>query len=264
MITLAIETARKAGKAILSFRQSGNDVVASVKEDQSPVTGADLASDVIIREGLLQTGIPIVSEESSETISANAGRYWLVDPLDGTKDFITGSDDFCVMIALIENGRPALAVVYVPMSDTLYAAERGKGAYVRDAAGERPLRVSSRGEGRATFVASEHHFTPEMQTVSERMGSVISRRGSNGIKVGLIAEGKADYTFASWNFSPWDIAAPQLIVEEAGGRVSGVSGGDIRYDNPGAPLKDGFIASNGSVQGALLEAVKEVLKHPSA
>ncbi len=259
MIDLAIEAATKAGSAIMKHYPAEPGMAFSLKDDTSPVTEADLLSDRIVREILATTGIPIVSEEFLEMPAPRVSRVWLVDPLDGTKDFLAGSHDFCVMIALIEDGRPALAAIYAPADNVLYAAERGKGACMRDSAGERSLTVSQKNSKGTIFTASVNHFTKEMQSVAEHMGSRIIKRGSNGIKAGLIAEGKAEYTFSPFNFSPWDVAAPQLLVEEAGGKVSGMSGDEIRYDN-WKPLKNGFIASNGAIHQELLGAVAEVLK----
>ncbi len=255
MIVHAIEAARRAGKVIMEEYAHGAGV--RVKENGTPVTTADTRSHTVIVECLRATQIPIMSEESDllpEKISPE--RVWIVDPLDGTKDFIDRTSDFSVMIALVERGVVTVSVVFAPAHDILYRAERGRGAFVCDAAGERRCVVSARPPEGGRFVASAHHFSPLMQLVGESLNSSTTRRGSNGVKGGLIAEGDAEYMFNEADLPVWDIAPVDLIVSEAGGKVTDMEGKVFSYQC--LDRTSGIVISNNVAHMALVGSISHL------
>lgn len=255
MLEQVIGLAEQTGKEIMEIYARGV-ILSHEKGDKSPVTDADVVAHKYILGELTSTGIPVLSEEGEVLVDAE--RMWIVDPLDGTKDFLARTGDFSVMIALVENDVPVLAVVHAPALGATYAAERGKGAFVRDAAGERKLHVSGHEAYGGRLIASAHHFSPLMSLVGEKLHALLSRRGSNGVKAGLIANGEGDYMFNDAPLSVWDIAAPQLIITEAGGKVTDTGGEEIRYDSGKLRSEHGFVGSNGVAHARVLEAIKEL------
>lgn len=254
MLEHIVAVAQKAGEKIMAV-YAQESIASRVKNDMSPVTEADMIADESIRTDLVGTNIPILSEEGE--LQTDVERVWIVDPLDGTKDFMARSGDFSVMIALIEHHLPVLAVVHAPALGVTYTAERGKGTFVKD---DR-LQVSSHQAHGGRFVASAHHFSSMMVSVGEALHATVTRRGSNGIKAGLVARGEADYMFNDAPLSEWDIAAPHLIITEAGGTVTDIQGNPIRYGNLARRSEFGFVGSNGVSHAALLDAIRAERAH---
>ncbi|MFZ2886916.1 MAG: 3'(2'),5'-bisphosphate nucleotidase CysQ [Minisyncoccia bacterium] len=252
MIEDIIALAVKAGEKILETYEREATII--IKDDKSPVTEADLASHAIIIEGLASTGIPILSEEG-ELISETK-RLWLVDPLDGTKDFIGKSGEFAVMIALVEDGKPTLAVVHAPALGKTYFAEKGKGSFVRDTGGERQLQVSNHETEGARFLASQYHFSTAMEEIAHRIKSVVLRHGSIGLKAGGVAAGEGEYVIHLADLHPWDTAVSELLITEAGGRVTDIQGNSIEYFSNSK--SKGFVGSNGVVHDDVIHAIQEI------
>lgn len=219
-----IEVAKKAGQAILAVY--GRSFSVQEKADRSPLTEADCRSHEIIERNLASLDdIPVLSEEGKsipyETRKAWT-RFWLVDPLDGTKEFINRNGEFTVNIALVENNRPVLAVIYVPVSGVLYHAVKGRGARrIKD--GVTAALPTATGTGQLRIVGSRSHASAEFMEYSGRLmkrhpGSGFISAGSS-LKFCLVAEGTADLYPRLGPTMEWDTAAGQLIVEEAGGIV---------------------------------------------
>jgi len=252
MIEHAIKAVRRAGEVIMDEYERG--VVARLKRDGSPVTIADSRSHNVIIECLQTTHIPILSEEArSGSKEVSSEHMWIVDPLDGTKDFIDHTVDFSVMVALVEHGVVVVGVVFAPARGILYRAERGKGVFVHDTAGERRCIVSTNSLEGGRCVASAHHFSPLMQSVGDSLDSSITRRGSNGIKGGLIAEGAAEYMFNEATLPVWDIAPVDILVSEAGGVVTDVEGKKLSYEHLGHT--SGIVVSNGVAHAELIDTI---------
>lgn len=238
---------KEAGQAILGLYHTEYKV--EEKHDKSPVTEADLLSDKIIEEGLEKYAYPILSEESEDDLRRlESDRVWIVDSLDGTKDFLQKTDEFAVMVGLAEKGIPVLGFVYLPTEDKLYYASKGQGAYLVVGEGEPvKLKVSEQGDVKeAVLVVSRNHMRPEIKEAADklRVGKFL-QVGSNGVKMGLVAEGKADLYFNPTDrMGQWDVCAPHIIVEEAGGKVSGVHGETLAYNDENVKNPYGIVATN--------------------
>ncbi|MCB1645758.1 MAG: 3'(2'),5'-bisphosphate nucleotidase CysQ [Pseudomonadales bacterium] len=248
-----IEIAKEAGAAILQV-YGREDFDIESKSDDSPLTAADLASHKIIIEGLtrLAPEIPIMSEESDGISFEERSQwdtYFLVDPLDGTKEFIKRNGEFTVNIALIENGVPTMGVVYVPVMDVMYSGIQGVGAF-RESAGERkqiqarPLAARlARGET-LVVVASRSHSSPEMEdcmkNLVRKFAKIDTRNMGSSLKLCLVAEGEADMYPRLAPTSEWDTAAAHAVVEAAGGLVVDDKLVPLRYNTKESVLNPHF------------------------
>lgn len=217
----ALEAAEAAGKAILEIYRREDFAVES-KSDNSPLTLADKASNAVIMDFLAKTGLPVLSEEGrSVDFDTRKGwdLFWMVDPLDGTKEFIKRNGEFTVNIALIRGGRPVMGVVYVPVMDTLYYGLEGKGAFKKEGSGnEEAISVSAIGES-VTIVASRSHMSPETETfIAGFKNAELISMGSS-LKLLLVAEGKAHLYPRFAPTMEWDTAAAHAVVLAAGGEV---------------------------------------------
>ena len=223
----------EAGEAIMKTYDQRAEI--ETKEDDSPLTQADRAAhnSIVKALGKLTPDIPVLSEESeSITTEERLGwkRFWLVDPLDGTKEFIKKSGQFTVNIALIENGESTLGVVLAPASDLEYFANRGGGAFKRLGQGEPvPIHVSEPDEARLRIVASRDHAGPKVAAMLEQLpdGKLVSMGSS--LKFCLVAEGAADLYPRFVPTMEWDTGAAQCILEEAGGGVCTLDGYRLAY-----------------------------------
>lgn len=223
MISVLIETARAAGAAILEIYHT--DFSTQEKADASPLTAADLAANAIIVKALQQLtpAIPIISEETKQvdfSIRKNWTTCWVVDPLDGTKEFIKRNGEFTVNIALVENGKPILGVVYAPVLEVLYYAEKGKGAHKIEKHVVKEIQHHPFNTLRV--LASRSHLSAETAAFIEDLkkeNDVEFLSIGSSLKFCLIAEGKADIYPRFAPTMEWDTAAGQIIAEEAGKKV---------------------------------------------
>lgn len=238
--------ARDAGDAIMSVY--AREFSVEEKEDKSPLTEADKAAHHVIVRGLqaLPIQIPILSEEDVESfVEADAeGRYWLVDPLDGTKEFIKRNGEFTVNIALIENGKPVLGVVTAPVLDIAYVAAEGLGAYKIEANGERKAITVAGKPNLGTswrVMGSRSHPNPGLATWLEQLGEHTILTMGSSLKLCLIAEGEADAYPRLGPTCLWDTGAAHAIVKQAGGRVETLTGKPLSYDTPSEKLNPHFV-----------------------
>jgi 3'(2'), 5'-bisphosphate nucleotidase len=236
----------EAGRAILAVRARG--VSAEAKADSSPVTEADRAAEAIIARHLakIAPGVPVVAEEacSSGAVPAVGGEFFLVDPLDGTKEFVKGGDDFTVNIALIRDGEPVIGVVLAPASDAIYAGVVGIGAWAAEVAAEKvgDRRDISVRKAKAPIdvVASKSHRTLETDAYIGRynVGALVSAGSS--LKFCLVAEGRADLYPRMGTTMQWDTAAGDAVLRAAGGRVVTIDGAPLPYGPNGVVGIDAF------------------------
>jgi 3'(2'), 5'-bisphosphate nucleotidase len=237
--------ARKAGAAILSVY--GRDFTVQQKADNSPLTEADAAAQTVIAGELaqLKPALPILSEEAVGDFAGPdaSGRYWLVDPLDGTKEFIRRNGEFTVNIALIEAGRPVLGVVYAPVPDVMYLAAAGVGAFKVKGGGMRePIRVAEHREGSPwRVVGSRSHAGDSLLALLQKLGPHELVSMGSSLKFCLVAEGSADIYPRLGPTSLWDTAAAQCVVEQAGGAVIRMSGEPLAYADTSAILNPFFM-----------------------
>ena len=259
----AKELAREAGALVL--RMQRGELAVEMKPGDEPVTVADHKASELIVAGLAKSfpGDPIISEELPPAAgSLEALRKWLVDPIDGTKDFIRGEDGYSVMIGLLVGGRPALGVVYQPVLDRLFYATDA-GAFVTVNGETKPLHVSNISKAsEIRLVASKSHRSPQLDQVKQELGIDNELNvGSVGVKLCLIAMGVRDlYVNPAAKTKAWDTCGPEAILVRAGGRLSDVHGGAIEYTGDLAHHR-GLVASNGHVHDEVTAKLSPLFDH---
>ncbi|HUH01074.1 MAG TPA: 3'(2'),5'-bisphosphate nucleotidase CysQ [Kofleriaceae bacterium] len=264
-----LEAAREAclaAGAIIRTHYEAGPVAATRKADDSPVTAADLeANDAIL--ALLRArfaGDAILSEETTDDRTRlGRARVWIVDPLDGTRDFVARTGDFAVHVGLSVDGRPAVGAVYQPVGDRLFWAARGAGAFVRDGAGERRLRVSEQSELRLARVAvTRLARTDELARFLEATG--LGERAENigaSIKMMALAEGRCEVSIClHGREKEWDTCAPEIIVTEAGGVVTDLDGAPFAYNRPAVAHARGILMTNGPLHDTLAALARPYLE----
>ncbi len=238
LLTEMAKIAELAGEAILEVYH-GADFSVQSKDDDSPLTAADLAAHRIIVEGLTQLApeIPVLSEESDDIPFSERQtwqRYFLVDPLDGTKEFINRNGEFTVNIALIEGHRPVLGVVYVPVTSKLYLGDvLASTASCRDENGTRQIQVREIEAGKLAVVASRRHGAEALENLMARLQQhfeVSTENYGSSLKFCMIAEGRADLYPRFAPTSEWDTGAAQAVVEAAGGQVVNLNFEPLTYN----------------------------------
>lgn len=236
-----------AGDAIMDIY--AKDFNVEYKEDESPVTDADLAAHKVIAAGLnaLTPDIPVLSEESAGIDWATRQtwqQYWLVDPIDGTKEFIKKNGEFTVNIALIENGKPTLGVVHAPALNATYLAEQSLGAFKQTAAGRVTLKVSTKeNKGLIKVVGSRSHPSPDLAAYLEQFDDVEMVPKGSSLKLCLVAEGEADVYPRLGPTSEWDTGAGHAVAEIAGARINQLDGSALSYNQKESYLNPYFIVS---------------------
>ncbi|PHQ72195.1 MAG: 3'(2'),5'-bisphosphate nucleotidase [Sneathiella sp.] len=237
-LTAAItEIAREAGDKILTIYQQDFDV--KTKSDSSPVTEADVAAEKIILAGLakITPDIPVLAEESNaagDVVDLSGGVFWLVDPLDGTKEFVHKRGEFTVNIALIEHGRPTMGVIHIPVTNITYFAEGPNKVWRQDGdATPQPIATRTPPPEGLTVVASRSHRTAETDDYIAKFEVAELISAGSSLKLCLLAEGKADLYPRFGRTMEWDIGAGQAILEAAGGVVETVDGTPLLYGKDG-------------------------------
>ncbi len=268
-IQVATELARDAGAILLAHYHSPFLVEQKINAllEMEEVTAADReANDLIVHR--LLTEFPddgILAEESKDTERRlTKDRVWLIDPMDGTKNFIQRDGDFAVQIGLAVGGEAVVGVVYQPVRDVLYRAARDGGSWIE--APDKPaarMQVSRENDpGNMVLASSRSHRSPRMERVVESIGfKRETRRGSVGVKVGLIAEQQADiYLHLSPSTKQWDTCAPEVILIEAGGRLTDLFGQPLRYNDVRIDNRNGIVATNGAAHEMVIENLKPLLR----
>jgi 3'(2'), 5'-bisphosphate nucleotidase len=241
-----LEIADAAGREIMRIYDTAFDV--TFKSDRSPLTEADLAAQRVIGAGLaaLTPGIGMLGEESAPEVFQRRRQWaalWLVDPLDGTREFVKRNGEFTVNIALVRDGEPVLGVLYAPARSVAYAAARGVGAFRRNADGTRtPIRIRDAAPAALRVLASRSHGDAVLDRMLERLGAQERISIGSALKFGLLAEGSADLYVRRGATSEWDTAAGQAIVQEAGGEVVDFAGRPLRYNARDTLINPSFIA----------------------
>lgn len=239
------ELARRAGEAILAVYDG--DYTIEWKADNSPLTAADLAAQKVIVAGLaaFDPVFPVVSEEAKQASWEQRKawpRHWLVDPLDGTREFVKKNGEFTVNIALIEEGQPVLGVVYAPAMDYLVHGEHGGGAFLRDDGQDVELAARRPAPKPLRVAASRSHLDERTAAALERMGPTERIGMGSSLKFCRIAEGRIDVYPRFGPTSEWDTAAAQCVLEAAGGVVLTLDGQRLRYNGKESLLNPDFIA----------------------
>ncbi|WP_435103028.1 3'(2'),5'-bisphosphate nucleotidase CysQ [Arhodomonas sp. AD133] len=236
---------REAGERILNIYRRDFDV--ETKDDDSPLTEADRAAHTCLSEGLaaLEPRLPVLSEEGAQTPYAQRrewSAYWLVDPLDGTKEFVKKNGEFTVNVALIENGRATIGVVHAPVLGRTWTGVNGDGAWL-EADGERtPIHTRAAGDGPWTAVVSRSHRGERVDALLERLPGFETTSMGSSLKFCLVAQGEADIYPRFGPTSEWDTGAAQCVVEAAGGRVLRTDATPLTYNTKESVLNPDFVA----------------------
>ena len=247
LIEPVVSIAVSAGQAILEVYKTDFEVAA--KDDDSPLTRADMASHRCIVAGLreLTPDVPLISEEGGLpdfTERRKWQRYWLIDPLDGTKEFVSRNGEFTVNIALIEGNRPVFGVVHVPVMQKTYVGCDGGGAELRDASDVRtPIRVAIESANPVRVVGSRSHRGSSLDAFLELLGDFEMVPMGSSLKFCLVAEGVADVYPRLGPTSEWDTAAAQAVVEQAGGSVVTLDGKPLAYNTKADILNPHFLVA---------------------
>lgn len=250
LINPVLELVQAAGQATLPYWQA--NIAVETKADDSPVTAADIAAHKILAAGLvaLDASIPVLSEEDCEIPLSERTqwtRWWLVDPLDGTKEFISGSAEYTVNVALIERGQVVFGVVGVPVTGIVYYGGAELGAHCRDAEGQtRALQMRTAPQDELLVVASKRHSSPEqealLQRLTQRFPALDLVNVGSSLKFCQMAEGAADLYPRLAPTSQWDTAAAQGVLEGAGGQVLNLNGQPLTYIAHESYLNPFFVA----------------------
>lgn len=255
---------KKAGKAAMEYYGDKLDPDTHYKADDSPVTKADLSAQEVLEDELEQFGYGILSEERADGKSRlKEEKVWIIDPLDGTKDFLQQTGDFSIMVALAVEGEVKLGAVFAPAEEKLYFAQKNEGAFMQISDKDSvPISVSveNKPQNMKMLVSRNHLMKPEQKTAEKLgVGQMISC-GSAGLKICKIAEGKAHiYINSSDKTDEWDVAAGDIILSEAGGRLTDTEGEKFKYNKENTNNQEGYLASSGVMHQKILESLREQL-----
>ncbi len=242
-ITDILKHVNKASAAILNIYKSAN-LEVEYKKDNSPLTLADKTSHDVLVLGLkrMHLGIPILSEEGQDIsyqIRKDWKYFWIIDPLDGTKEFISGNGEFTINLALIKDNQPIFGVVAAPTKDTVYFANKGEGAYKRenDSALEK-IEARKETKGKIVIARTRSHKNKKEEPILKKLGQTETIHAGSALKFCLVAEGKADIYLRGGPTMEWDTAAGQCIAAEAGAQIYTIDGKAFLYNkqnllNPG-------------------------------
>ena len=268
-IEVATELARAAGAVLLKHYYSPFLVEQKVNalDELEEVTAADREANELIVSRLLKdfSDDGILAEESLDSgRRLEKDRVWLIDPMDGTKNFIARDGDFAVQIGLAVGGESVAGVVYQPVRGVLYRAVRNGGAWIEED-GKPAVRMSvskQTSPGKMILASSRSHRSPRMERVVREFGfKKEMRRGSVGVKIGLIAEQQADlYLHLSPSTKQWDTCAPEIILVEAGGRLTDLFGHSLSYNGVRIDNRNGIVATNGAAHEKVIENLAPLLR----
>lgn len=251
---LAVDAVFRASKAVMEIYSK--DFAAQTKKDNSPITMADLESNRIIKEVLASSGLPILSEEDDDDISRlDHNRIWIVDPLDGTSDFVNKTGEFTIMIALVENKKPVLGLISHPTTNSLFLAQSGKGAHMLMDHTWKKLSVSRTSElAKCRAVGSRFHLSEQEKEFFSKLGVLSFESKGSSLKVAEICMGKADlYLTASNKIKHWDTCASYCLITESGGMMTDMNGGEIFYNVEKLNHQNGLLVSNGLVHKQIVD-----------
>ena len=258
-LDIALQAVIEAGNAILEIY--GEKYETSIKKDNSPITEADLKSNEIIKKILSRTPHHILSEEDKDDQNRLSQEIiWIVDPLDGTSDFIDKTGEFTVMIALIKDKKPILGVIGWPTEKTIFAAQKGSGAF-RYANGEwKKISVTTTSDlTKSRAIGSRHHLSKKEKMFIQKLGFKNFTSIGSSLKVGKISSGEAEAYITTTNkMKEWDSAASYCIIYEAGGKMTNILGDDVNYNNKDVYHQNGILVTNGLIHNKILEELKKL------
>ncbi len=249
----AIDAVKKASDAVM--RVYREDFSSSLKEDDSPITKADLESNEIIKQTLASSGLHILSEEDDDQIiRINQEKIWIVDPLDGTSDFVKRTGEFTIMIGLVQKQIPILGVISRPTTNTLYVAQRNSGAFKLESGRWFKLKVSEEKDiTQCKAVGSRFHLSEQEKEFFKKLGVAKFESRGSSLKVAEICEGMADlYLTTSNKIKQWDTCASHCLITESGGKISDMLGNPILYNTEKLNHENGLIVTNGLIHEEII------------
>ena len=249
----------RAGEKIREIYDT--DFEVNKKDDGSPITKADLESNKILRSVLEKTGIPILSEEDVDAKSRLVSeKVWIVDPLDGTQDFVNRTGEFTILIGLVENHIPVMGLVYLPIKKILYFAEKGIGAFRYDLHDWEKISVRSVDEvSRCLALVSRHHLSGKEKKILDHLGITNTLTIGSTLKVMEISSGRGDIYLTTTNkMKQWDTAASHCIISEAGGKMTDILGNDLIYNTESVKHENGLLVTNGVVHEMIVSKILKV------
>ena len=258
-LDIAIKAVQEASNAILEIYQKGYNTFT--KTDDSPVTDADLKSNKIIKEILSITKHSILSEEDIDDQNRlSKDTIWIIDPLDGTSDFIDKTGEFTVMIALVQNKKPILGVISWPTEKTLFVAQKNCGAFRYSNDKWDKISVTKIDEmSKCRTVGSRHHLSDKEKEFIEKIGIEDFTSIGSSLKVGKISSGQAEAYITTTNkMKEWDTAASYCIILEAGGKMTDMLGNDLKYNNKNVHHQNGILVTNGLIHEKILQEFKKL------
>ena len=258
-LDIAIKAAQEASKVILEIYQKEYNTFT--KTDNSPVTDADLKSNKVINEILSNTKYSILSEEDIDDQSRlSKDMIWIVDPLDGTSDFIDKTGEFTVMIALVQNKKPILGVIAWPTEKILFVAQKNCGAFRYSNDKWDKISVTKIDElPKCRTVGSRHHLSEKEKEFIKKIGIEDFTSIGSSLKVGKISSGQAEAYITTTNkMKEWDTAASYCIVSEAGGKMTDMLGNDLTYNNKNVYHQNGILVTNGLIHDKIVEEFKKL------
>ena len=258
---LAVRAVKEAGDAVMKIYR--RDFTTTFKKDNEPLTEADLKSNNIIKKIIASTGYPILSEESlDDKKRLDHDKIWIIDPLDGTSDFVSKSGEFTIMIALVNKHEPILGVIYWPINDILYVAQKGGGAHKFANGVWEKLVISKRLElCNCRVLGSRHHLSSNEANFLKQLNvEKFSERGSS-LKVTDICSGTAELYFTMTNkIKQWDTCASNRLIIEAGGRMTDMFGNKLEYNTKNIYHKNGILVTNGIIHDVIINRYIEFSK----
>jgi 3'(2'), 5'-bisphosphate nucleotidase len=258
-LDIAINAAQEAGNTILKIYEK--DFKTFTKTDNSPVTDADLQSNKIIKEILSVTKHSILSEEDVDDKNRLSNEMiWIIDPLDGTSDFIDKTGEFTVMIALVENQKPILGVIAWPTEKTLFVAQKNGGAFRYSDNKWEKISVTKISElPKCRTIGSRHHLSDKEKDFIEKIGIKDFTSIGSSLKVGKISSGQAEVYITTTNkMKEWDTAASHCIISEAGGKMTDMLGNELTYNNENVYHQNGILVTNGLIHEKILREFKKL------
>ena len=253
-----VEGVLKAGEKVIEVYET--DFSTEKKDDDSPITQADIESNKILKEVLGKTGITILSEEDTDDKKRlSEDKIWIIDPLDGTTDFVNRTGEFTIMVGLVEKQKSVLGIIYWPIKKKMYLAESGKGAFCHDEEwGEIETTMMSEMQNCHALVSRHHLSEKEKRLLDEMEISVVTSIGSS-LKVTEIASGNAEIYLTTTNkMKQWDTCASNCIISEAGGKMTDISGNELSYNNEIVNHENGILVTNGLIHQDALDAISRL------
>src|SRR3972149_8222598 len=255
---LIIEASKKAGKSVMELYD--HPISSTLKSDKEPVTEADIKSNEIIKKIISVFGYPILSEESKDNSRRlDSKKILIVDPLDGTSDFIKKTGEFTIMISLVEDKKPILGVIYWPTEDTLYLAQKDQGSFKLQNGTWSKISVSNVSDlTKCRVVGSRYHISDNEQNLLNFLNtSQFTSKGSS-LKVADISSGNAELYFTTTNkIKQWDTCASYCLITEAGGKMTDMLGNDLEYNTENLNHENGLFISNGLIHDQIIKIYSE-------